>query len=73
MAEQPGDLKKLITVATDMAYPEKLRRNSIEQIGRIASYDALRALLDLAATEQLTRGERELALKHARNLIRAGH
>lgn len=73
MAEQPDELKRLVAVATNMVLAEKLRRDSIELIGRINTYEALRALLDLAANEKLTKGERELALKHARNIIKSGH
>ena len=73
MAEQPDELKKLVTVATDLILPAKLRAKSIELIGRIGTHDALLVLLGLVANEQLTKGERELALKHARAIIKAGH
>ena len=73
MAEQPDELKKLVAVATDLVLSAKLRTKSIELIGNISTHEALLALLDLAANEQLTRGERELALKHARGIIKAGH
>jgi len=72
MAEQPDELKRLVDVATDMVLSAKLRTSSIELIGKIGTHEALLALLELAAHEQLTRGERELALKQARNIIRAG-
>lgn len=73
MAEQPDDLKKLVAVATDLGLPVKLRTEAIESIANIGTHDALLALLDLAANEQLTRRERELALKQARGIIKAGH
>ncbi|MFC2072287.1 hypothetical protein ACFLUU_06215 [Chloroflexota bacterium] len=73
MAEQPDELKKLVTVATDLVLSIKLRTKSIELIGSLSTYEALLALLGLAANEQLTKGERELALKHAREIIKAGH
>ena len=73
MAEQPDELKKLVVVTTDLGLSAKLRTKAIELIGNIGTYDALRALLDLAANEKLTRGERELALKYARGIIRAGY
>jgi len=72
MAEQPDELKKLVAVATDLVLSAKLRTKSIELIGHIGTHEALLSLLDLAANEQLTRGERELALKHAREIIKSG-
>jgi len=73
MAEQPDELKKLVAVATDLVLAAKLRTKSIELIGNIGTHEALLALLGLAANEQLTKGERELALKHARGIIKSGH
>ena len=73
MAEQPDELKKLVAVATDLVLPAKIRTTAIEQIGNISTHDALLALLDLAANEQLTRREREFALKHAREIIKSSH
>ena len=72
MAEQPDELKKLVAVATDLVLSAKLRTKSIELIGNIGTHEALLALLDLAANEQLTRVERELALKHARGILKSG-
>lgn len=72
MAEQSDELKKLFAVATDLVLSGKLRTKSIELIGSLGTHDALLALLELAANEQLTRGERELALKYARDIIKAG-
>jgi len=73
MAEKPDELKKLIAVATDLVLSAKLRTKSIELIGRIGSHEALLALLNLVSNEQLTKRERELALKQAREIIRSGH
>jgi len=73
MAEQPDELGKLVTVATDLVLSAKLRAKSIELIGDIGNHEALLALLDLAANEKLTRNERELSLKLARDIIRSGH
>jgi len=73
MAEQPDELKKLVAVATDSGLSSKLRTQAIELIGNIGTHDALLALLALAANEQLTRKERELALKRAREIVRSGH
>lgn len=73
MAEKPDELKKLVAVATDLVLPAKVRIDTIKFIGNMGTREALLALLELAANEQLTKGERELALKHAREIIRSGH
>ncbi len=72
MAEQSDDLKKLVAVATDLGLPTKVRADTIKFMGNIGNHDALLALLALAANEQLTKGERELALKQARGIVKAG-
>lgn len=73
MVKQPEELKRLVAVATDLVLPIKVRTETIKFIGNIATREALLALLELAANEQLTKGERELALKHAREIIKSGH
>ncbi len=70
MAEQPDEIKKLVAIASDLGLSAQLRTKAIEVIGNIGTRDAFLALLDLAANEKLTKGERELTLKHARELIR---
>ena len=72
MGEKPDELKKLVAVATDLVLSAKLRANAIELIGQIGTHDALLALLGVAANEQLTKKERDLALKHAREIVKAG-
>ncbi len=72
MAEQPDDLKKLVAVATDLGLSAELRTKAIKLIGNIGTHDALLALLSLAANEQLTKKERELALKHAMEIVKTG-
>ncbi len=72
MAEPSEELKKLITIATDLGISAKLRIKAIELIGNIGTHDALLQLLGLAANENLTDGERELAIKHARKIIKKG-
>lgn len=71
MAEQSEELQKLMAVATDMVMSAQLRSKSIELIGNIGTHDALIALLELAANDKLTRKERELTLKHAKNIIKS--
>ncbi len=73
MVEQPEELKKLVAVASDLVIPAKVRIDTIKFIGNIDYREALLALLELAANEQLTKGERELALKHAGQIIKSGH
>jgi hypothetical protein len=73
MAEQPDEIKKLVAVALDMGLSSELRSKAAELIGNINTHDALLALLGLAADDKLTKKERELALKHAREIIKAGH
>ena len=72
MAESSEELKKLITIATDLGLSAKLRIKAIDLVGNIRTHDALLQLLGLAANENLTEGERELALKHARGIIKRG-
>ncbi len=71
MNERPEELKKLSTIATDMGFNPDLRTKAIEQMGNVSSQEALRALLDLAANDQLTTKERELALKQALKIIKS--
>ena len=73
MAEQPDELKKLIGVATDLELSSELRTKAVKLIGDISTHQALLALLALAANEKLTKGERELALKYAREIIKSGY
>ena len=71
MAEKPNELTKLIAIATDLGLSVKLRAQAINLIGNIGTYDTLLVLLDLVANEQLTKREKELALKHARKIIKS--
>lgn len=71
MAENPVELEKLVAVATDLVLPAKVRTDTIKFIGDLATREAFLALLELAANEQLTKGERELALKYAGRIIKA--
>ncbi|MFC1906376.1 hypothetical protein ACFLV9_00875 [Chloroflexota bacterium] len=71
MAEQSSELKKLAAIATDLGLSVELRVKSIELIGNIGTHDALTALLDLVANQELVKEERDLALKYAREIIRS--
>ena len=70
MAGQSNELKKLSTIASDLGLSAELRTKSIELIGNIGTHDALLALLDLAANEELIKEERDLALERAREIIK---
>ena len=72
MAEQSNELKKLAAIAADLGLSAPLRIKSIELIGSIGTHDALLILLDLAANRELIKEERELALEHAREIIKSG-
>ncbi|MCL2140754.1 MAG: hypothetical protein FWH42_03635 [Dehalococcoidia bacterium] len=65
-----NEIRKLISIATDMDLANSLRANAIKSLGNIGTHDALRALLDLAADEHLTPNERKLALKQAERNIK---
>ena len=71
MAEKPTELNKLVTIATDLQLVAELRIKAIEQIGSLGTHEALLSLLELAANTGLIRTERELALKHAREIIKS--
>jgi hypothetical protein len=70
MPERPDELKRLAEIAADMKLPADLRRKAIEQVGAISTHEALLALLDIAANENLVNKERDLALKLAREVIK---
>ena len=73
MSEKPDELKKLAAIAADMQLPAELRTKAIDQLGNIATHEALLVLLNLAANEGLITRERDLALKQAREVIKSGH
>ena len=73
MAEHSNQLKKLSTIATDLDLSAELRIKAIELLGKIGTHEALLTLLDIAANEQLIQEERDLAIKHAREIIKSGH
>ena len=73
MSEHSNELKKLTTIATDLELSAELRVKAIESLGRIGTHEALLVLLDLAAKDELITKERELALKHAREIIKSIH
>lgn len=72
MVTQPDELKKLVAIATDLGLSVELRTGATKGIGNMGTHEALLALLGLAANEKLTKGERELALKYAREIIKSG-
>ena len=69
-SEKPEELMKLAAIAGDLKLPAKMRIDAIEQLGEIATHEALLVLLDLAANEGLFTKERDLALKKGREVIK---
>ena len=70
MSEKPDELTKLAAIAADMQLPAELRTKAIAQLSNIATHEALLVLLNLAANEGLLIKERDLALKHAREVVK---
>jgi HEAT repeat protein len=70
--ERTNELKKLMTITTDLEIPSELRIKAVEQIGRIGTHEALLALLELVANERLVKKEREFAWKQAGDIIKSG-
>jgi len=66
------ELKKLAGIAMDMQMAGKMRTQAINQLGEMASHEALLVLLNLAANDKLNIDERELALKRAREIVKKG-
>jgi hypothetical protein len=66
------ELKKLASIATDMQISNKIRVQAINQLGMMATHEALLVLLNLAANDKLNTDERELALKKARDIVKKG-
>jgi hypothetical protein len=73
MSERPIEIKKLADIAADRDLPSDLRTKAIEQLGNIGTHEALLALLELAANQELATEERDVALQEAREIIKSGH
>ncbi len=73
MSERPNEIKKLINIAADRELPPDLRTKATEQLGSIGSHEALLALLELAANQEVVAEERDFALQEAREIIMSGH
>ena len=73
MSEQvSNEVKKLTDIACDPEFDPEIRMRSAQQISRIGTYEALLALLGLAANEKLAIKERDNALKLAREVLKKG-
>jgi len=70
--KRPDELRKLETIATDMELAGKMRTQAVDELGEIATHEALLVLLSLAANEKLNVEERERALKRARAIVKKG-
>ncbi len=66
------EMKKLASIATDMQLANKIRIQAINQLGMMATHEALLVLLNLAANDKLNVDERDLALKKARDIVKKG-
>ena len=66
------ELKKLINIASDLEFDPKIRVQAIELLGKMRTHESLLALLGLAGNDKLNIEDRELALKHAREIIKSG-
>ncbi len=66
------ELKKLASIATDMQLDGKIRTQAIKHLGEMATHESLLVLLNLAANDKLNTGERDLALKRAREIVKKG-
>ncbi|MFC1866056.1 hypothetical protein ACFLYB_05035 [Chloroflexota bacterium] len=72
MSEQiTSELQKLHNIAIDMDLSDNIRNDAVKSIGSIGTHEALLFLLELVANENLTTNERELALKQAKNIVKA--
>ena len=71
-SERSEELKDLFSAATNLNFPQKLRINAVESIAAMGTHEALLALLEMAGNDQLSKKERELIIKLAQNLIKAG-
>jgi len=73
MEEQPDELKKLASITSDLEFTSDLRTKAIEQLGTIGSHEALLILLEIVANDRLTTKERELAIEHAKKIVKSSH
>jgi len=73
MAEQPDEMKKLAAITSDLEFSSDLRTQAIEQLGTIGSHEALLILLEIVANDRLTTKERELAIEHAKKIVKSSH
>jgi hypothetical protein len=69
--EMNDELKKLMSIATDMELAPKIRSESITTIGNIRTHEALLALLALVGNDRLNIDDRENALKKAREVLKS--
>jgi hypothetical protein len=70
--KKPDELRKLENIATDMELASKMRTQAVDQLGEMATHEALLVLLSLAANDKLNVEERDRALKRAREIVKKG-
>ena len=73
MARQLDDIEKLKGIATDAALSSGLRVKAIENLGDMGSHQAFLALLEIAASQEMIREERDLALRVCRDMLKQGN
>ena len=66
------ELKKLASIATDLQLAGKMRVQAINLLGDMATQESLLVLLNLVANDKLNIGDRELAIKRAREIVKKG-
>ena len=71
-SERSDELKDLVTAATNLNFPQRLRMDAVESIASMGTHEALLALLEMAGNDKLSKKEREVIIKLAQNLIKAG-
>jgi hypothetical protein len=71
--EAKNEVNKLVNIASDLELPADVRTRATQRLGNVGTHDALLALLGLAAKESLSKGERDLALKYARKIVKSGY
>jgi hypothetical protein len=70
--KKSDELRKLGDIAVDMDLNNKMRAQAIARLGEVGSHEALLVLLNIAANDKLGIDDRDLALKHAREIVRKG-
>ncbi len=71
MTDLPEDLQSYADIATNMKFPQNMRQNAMEELRKVGSHEALEVLLGIAANESAVKKDREVALKHALQVVKS--